>query len=73
VGEPDERWGEVGFAHRVVPAGTVLGPAEVTAYLRDRLAAFKVPRLFRFGTEPLPRTTSGKVQKHRLERVLPDR
>jgi fatty-acyl-CoA synthase len=73
VGEPDERWGEIGVAHVVVRAGAALGPAEAGAYLRDRLAAFKVPRLFRFGTEPLPRTTSGKVQKHRLERVLPDR
>jgi len=37
--------------------------AALEAFLRERLAAFKVPRRFVFVDE-LPRTASGKVQKH---------
>jgi fatty-acyl-CoA synthase len=69
VGEPDEQWGEIGVAHVVLRAGADLDAAAAAAYLRERIAGFKVPKAYRFTTEPLPRTTSGKVQKHRLERV----
>ncbi len=44
-------------------------PAELEAFLRERLAAFKVPRRWVFVDE-LPRTASGKVQKHLLKDEL---
>ncbi|MGD9989271.1 AMP-binding protein [Pseudonocardia sp.] len=69
VGEPDEKWGEVGVAHVVVRDGTTTDSESVRDYLRAHVAGFKVPRVYRITTEPLPRTTSGKVQKHRLEKV----
>lgn len=71
VGEPDEKWGEVGVAHVVLRADAHLDGESVREYLRGTLAGFKVPRRYRLTTQPLPRTTSGKVQKHRLEKVGP--
>ena len=65
VGVPDPRWGEVGCAYVVLAAGAVPDAEELIRFGRARLAAFKVPQ--RFVTVPeLPRTASGKVQKHRL-------
>jgi len=63
VGVPDPRWGEAAVAV-VVPAATGSpDPADLEAFLRERLAAFKVPRRWVL-VEDLPRTASGKVQKH---------
>jgi acyl-CoA synthetase (AMP-forming)/AMP-acid ligase II len=63
VGVPDERWGEV--AHAFVVASADLTEAELTAFARRSLAAYKVPARFRFRAE-LPRNAAGKVVKSRL-------
>jgi fatty-acyl-CoA synthase len=65
VGVPDPRWGEVGCAYVVARPGARLEPEALIDFGRERLAAFKVPQRFVFVAE-LPRTASGKVQKHRL-------
>ena len=65
VGVPDPRWGEVGCAYVVLRDGARLDPDELTRFGRERLAAFKVPQRF-VAVAALPRTASGKVQKHRL-------
>lgn len=67
VGEADERWGQVVVAHVVVKPGQALSPEVLDAFLvqGDRLAAYKRPRRYRF-TDSLPKTTSGKIQKHLL-------
>ena len=64
-GVPDERWGEVGCAHVVLAEGHALEAEQFTAWGRERLARFKIPQELRIETE-LPRTASGKVQKHLL-------
>ena len=64
VGVPDDRWGESGRAY-VVPAHPPLDTAELLEWTRKRLAAFKVP-LDVVVVAELPRTASGKVQKHAL-------
>ena len=66
VGVPDDRLGEVGMAFVILRPG-VRGPAvgELTAWARERLANYKVPRHWRFVSE-LPRNASGKVLKHVL-------
>ena len=70
IGIPDAQWGEVGCAIVVVAPGKQLDVATLEAHCRNRLAKFKVPRRFEIVTD-LPRTPSGKVQKHLLrERVL---
>lgn len=40
-----------------------LPPEQIIAQCSRRLAPFKVPRLIEYRTEPLPRSTSGKVRK----------
>lgn len=65
IGIPDAQWGEVGMAILVVTAGEQLDADAVAAHCRARLARFKIPRTFKF-VDALPRTPSGKVQKHLL-------
>ena len=64
VGVPDARWGESGRAY-VVPARQPFDAAELLAWAGQRLARYKLPREVVVVAE-LPRTASGKVQKHAL-------
>ena len=65
VGLPDARWGAQVVAV-VLPADIpgVIDAAALEAHARSHLAGYKVPRRFVFVEEPLPRTASGKVQRH---------
>ena len=65
VGVPDERWGETVKAVIVRRAGVQDGADELVAFLRERLAAYKLPRIVEFADD-LPRTPSGKVLKREL-------
>jgi acyl-CoA synthetase (AMP-forming)/AMP-acid ligase II len=65
VGVPDERMGTVGRAHLILREGAVADAAGLTAYCRERLANFKVPRDF-VAISELPRNASGKVLKKDL-------
>ncbi len=68
----DERWGEVpvAFIARNDPA---LGEEELTARCRAGLAGYKQPREIRFVPfERLPRSTTGKIQRHEVETWLQD-
>lgn len=72
IGLPDGRYGERVHAV-VVPAspGTEPDPAALTAFCRERLAGYKQPRSWEW-VEDLPRTATGKVQRHRLRaRTVP--
>lgn len=68
IGVPDEEYGE--RVHAVIeparghPVGVGL-EAELAAYVRERLAGFKVPRSFEFLNE-LPRSEAGKLLKREL-------
>jgi fatty-acyl-CoA synthase len=65
IGIPDAKWGETGRAF-VVPAENIEFDAEaLLAWAGERLARFKLPSEF-VVVDSLPRTASGKVQKHRL-------
>ena len=65
VGIPDAQWGEVGCAFVVAAPGNSLDAATLEAHCLRRLAKFKVPKRYEI-IETLPRTPSGKVQKHLL-------
>ena len=47
--------------------GRTLDPETLTAWCREKLAAFKVPAHWEFRSEPLPRNPTGKVLKNVLE------
>ncbi|MDW8356845.1 class I adenylate-forming enzyme family protein [Thermus sp.] len=66
VGVPDPRWGEVGVAFLALRAPLDL--EALRAFLRERLAAYKVPKHFVI-LEDLPKTGPGKVQKEALKRL----
>ena len=64
--EQDPKWGEVGHAFVQLAPGA--GPTDgdaLSAFCRERLAPYKVPRRFDFVAE-FPRTAAGKIQKHLL-------
>lgn len=66
VGMPDERWGEVGHASLVAAPGvTPPDEDELRAFCRERLAGYKVPKVFVF-RPALPRNALGKVIKQEL-------
>ncbi len=72
VGVPDARWGEVGCAYVVLAEGAALDPEALRSWGRERLASFKVPQRF-VAVEALPRTVTGKIQRHRLVQAAPAR
>jgi len=68
IGVADAVRGEVPVAYVVTDEG--FDVSELTAWCRDQLASFKLPRAF-VRVEALPRTALGKVQKHLLPAALP--
>jgi len=62
---PDPEWGEVGRAIVVRRPGSTLTAEELMAYLRARLAGYKVPKSIVF-VEELPKTGAGKIDKTAL-------
>jgi fatty-acyl-CoA synthase len=75
IGVPHEIWGEVGRAFVVREAGQEAGhaveAAELDAFLRERLARYKVPHRIVFVSE-LPKTGVGKLDKKRLAALAPE-
>jgi long-chain acyl-CoA synthetase len=70
VGVPDERLGEEVMAVVIVRAAMELREHELVAWCRQRLAAYKCPRVFQFRAA-LPKNTMGKVLKDELARAEP--
>jgi acyl-CoA synthetase (AMP-forming)/AMP-acid ligase II len=64
LGVPDERFGQALVAH-VVPRDGGASPEELRAYVKERLAGYKVPREVVLH-EALPRNETGKVVRARL-------
>lgn len=65
VGVDDERWGEVGRAYVIPGPGASVTPEQVLEHCQQRVAKYKVPKTVVI-TDSLPRTASGKLQKHIL-------
>jgi fatty-acyl-CoA synthase len=62
VAKPDEKWGETPCAFiELHPGVPEPDPKEIIAFCRDRMAHYKVPRFVVYG--PLPKTSTGKIQK----------
>ena len=61
VAQPDDKWGEVGCAFVELKDGAAATEEEMLVFCRERMARFKVPKKFVF--RPLPKTSTGKIQK----------
>jgi fatty-acyl-CoA synthase len=66
VGVPDPEWGEVPQAVVIAKPGRSVSAAELEERCRRDLANYKVPKRWSVRQEPLPRTASGKIQRHIL-------
>ncbi len=71
VAKPDEKWGETPCAFVTLTPGVAAVPAaEIIQWCRDNLAHYKAPRHVVFG--PLPKTSTGKIQKFVLREQAKD-
>jgi len=67
VARPDEKWGETPCAFVTLkPGAGEVSSKDIISFCRDNLARYKVPKTVVFG--PLPRTSTGKIQKFELRR-----
>jgi len=69
IGVPHPDWGETVTAIIVGAKGS--GPDEnrIKAFLGDKLAKYKIPKIFQFVDE-LPHTPSGKIMKYKLRETF---
>jgi fatty-acyl-CoA synthase len=63
-----ERWGEVPAAFVTLRQGAEVTEEEIIEHVRSRVAHFKAPKRVVFG--PLPKTSTGKIQKYVLREEL---
>jgi fatty-acyl-CoA synthase len=64
VAKPDEKWGETPCAFIGLKDGSTVTAADLIAFCRANMAHFKAPKTIVFG--PLPKTSTGKIQKFLL-------
>jgi fatty-acyl-CoA synthase len=64
VARPDPQWGESPCAFVTLREGASTTAEELIEHCRNELARFKAPRTVVFG--PLPKTSTGKIQKFQL-------
>lgn len=65
AGVPDPYRGETVKAYIVLKEGAKVTEEELDRFCRERLAAYKVPRIYEFRDE-LPKTTVGKILRRQL-------
>ena len=71
VAKPDAKWGETPCAFVALkPGASQVSAKEISDWLRGRIAGYKVPRFVIFG--PLPKTSTGKIQKYVLRERAKD-
>lgn len=73
IGLPHRTLGEEPAAVVHLAPGTSATEAELQAWVRERLAAFKVPVAIRFTEGTLPRNANGKILKKDLKALFDDR
>ena len=68
-GIPDETWGEIGVAVVALDAGEDVETAELEAFLKDKIASYKMPRQFHIWDE-IPKSGYGKMAKRLVRAEL---
>jgi len=66
VAREDEKWGETPCAFVTIKEGQELSVGDLLDYCRENLEHFKAPKTIVFG--PLPKTSTGKIQKFKLRK-----
>lgn len=69
VGVPDEQWGEAVAAVVVLAPGRVADPAELQAFVKQRLRSSRTPEWIEFWSE-LPYTETGKLLRRTVRERL---
>jgi o-succinylbenzoate---CoA ligase len=72
IGIPDEEWGQSIVAIVRLQASDMKDGeaiAQLDMHCRSRLARYKIPSRIRIFTDPLPRTTSGKLRRSALRNL----
>jgi acyl-CoA synthetase (AMP-forming)/AMP-acid ligase II len=72
IGIPHKQLGEEPAAVVHLAPGMAASEAELQAWVRERLAGFKVPVAIRFVTSTLPRNANGKILKTELRGLFVD-
>ena len=70
VAKPDDKWGEVPCAFVELKPGVEASEDDLIAFARQRLAGFKTPKRVVF--QELPKTSTGKIQKFELRKLVVD-
>ncbi|HEX3323651.1 MAG TPA: long-chain fatty acid--CoA ligase [Solirubrobacterales bacterium] len=70
IGVPHDEWGEEIGAAVVLHEGEELGAEEISAYVKEQIAAYKYPRLVWF-LDDLPKGPTGKILKREIEPPAP--
>jgi len=70
LGVPHDEWGEEIGAAVVLHDGEELTAEEVSAYVKERIAAYKYPRVVWF-LDDLPKGPTGKILKREIEAPAP--
>ncbi|WP_447728961.1 class I adenylate-forming enzyme family protein [Sphingomonas koreensis] len=70
IGIPHRTLGEEPVAVVHLAPGTQASEAELQQWVRDRIAAFKVPVAIRFVKDTLPRNANGKIMKKDLKALF---
>jgi fatty-acyl-CoA synthase len=65
IGVPDETWGERPLAAVVLAEGAAATPAELRAFLAERVPRWQLPERWSFIAE-VPKTSVGKFAKTRM-------
>ncbi len=65
IGQPDEKWGEVGLLILVLEGSQQVDAGELKQFALKRLARYKIPKGFVFA-DSLPYSAYGKVEKTKL-------
>ena len=71
LGIADDKWGQRVAAAVELRRGRHAATDEISAFLRERLAGYKIPRQIRF-VEALPRTESGKIRRRDVRALFDD-
>ena len=65
-GVPDERLGESLATRIALKSGMTATEAEISSFLEEKIAKFKIPSYMWFQEEELPRIASGKTAKKQM-------